>query len=133
MGQGNVSYIIFSPLKVPAAGSVGSAGIRCSSSTSPGAPFLLFPEKDIVFLCMLLRTMELSPIERWCRWRNGAILNLGANVRPYQSMYARRGDLFCCCKEGLYNDYFPSHNEVVQKSLTVAAWSSMSAAIMAQA
>lgn len=56
MGQGNGSYIIFSPLKVPAAGSVGSAGIRCSSSTSPGAPFLLFPEKDIVFLCMLSRT-----------------------------------------------------------------------------
>ena len=41
-------FIIFSPLKVPAAGSAGSAGIRSSSSTSPGAPFLLFPEKLIV-------------------------------------------------------------------------------------
>ena len=48
-------FIIFSPLKVPAAGSAGSAGIRSSSSTSPGAPFLLFPEKLIVFNDSLAR------------------------------------------------------------------------------
>lgn len=50
VGRGNGTTIIFSPRKIPAAGSVGSAGIRFSSSTSPGAPFLLFPANDIVFL-----------------------------------------------------------------------------------
>lgn len=47
VGQGNVNIV--SPLKVPAATSLGSAAVRSSSNTSrAGAPFLFAPERLIV-------------------------------------------------------------------------------------
>jgi hypothetical protein len=67
-------FIIFSPLKVPAAGSAGSAGIRSSSSTSPGAPFLLFPEKLIVFYMIafheLLEQSSNRAMVQVAKWRD---------------------------------------------------------------
>ena len=98
MGRDNGSTIIFSPRKVPAAGSVGSAGIRFSSNTSPGAPFLLFPELDIVFLLYDFHELGAGvPIELRCRWRNGAILKLERICAGCQRGKVK--NLFFYCKD----------------------------------
>jgi len=69
----------FSPLKVPAAGSVGSAGLRSSSNTSAGAPFLFVPAKLIVLMIVSHeRSVSLALVRVGLF---GASLKCGASLR----------------------------------------------------